>query len=48
MRLTTGIRPGPVQESEGHVVPLKPVKAGGGKEPWFRVRGWETRVRGLV
>ena len=29
---------GPMQESEGPVVPVKPVKAGGGKGPWFRVR----------
>lgn len=27
---------GPRQESEGLVVPVKPVKAGGGKGPWFR------------
>ena len=26
---------GPRRESEGHVVPRKPVKTGGGKEPWF-------------
>jgi len=25
----------PRRESEGLIVPLRPVKAGGGKEPWF-------------
>ena len=44
VRLTGGSL-GPKQESEGLVVPMKPVKAGGGKEPWFRVRlmGSQTR-----
>lgn len=40
----TGVRPGPKQESEGLVVPMKPVKAGRGKGPWFRVRRTETTV----
>lgn len=30
-------RDGPKRESEGPVVPKKPVKAGGGKGPWFRM-----------
>lgn len=34
----------PTQESEGLIVPLKPGNAGGGKEPWFRVRRDEPRV----
>jgi len=29
---------GPSQESEGLIVPTRPVNAGGGKEPWFGVR----------
>ncbi len=34
------------QESEGPMVPAKPVKAGGGTGPWFRVLGEEwTRGR---
>lgn len=39
----TGDRPGPMQESEGLIVPTKPVKAGGGKGPWFRVQPDEMR-----
>jgi hypothetical protein len=48
LRLTTGVRPGSMQESEGPIVLLKLVKASGGKGPWFRVRQGETRVRRLV
>lgn len=39
---------GPMQETEGLIVPLKPVKAGGGKGPWFRVRSREQRVGRLA
>jgi len=36
---------GPKRESEGLVVPARPVKAGGGKGPWFRVLPKETKSR---
>lgn len=39
---------GPTQETEGSIVPLKPVKAGGGKGPWFRVRLKEQRMGRLA
>ena len=33
----TGVwTPGSERVSEGFIVPVKPAKAGGGKEPWFR------------
>ena len=38
----------PRQKSEGLVVPVKPVNAGGGKEPWFGVRLDEPRSGGLA
>jgi len=37
----------PRRESEGPIVPLKPVKAGGGKGPWFWVLSKKERVRGI-
>lgn len=46
--LTNGVRPKPVQESEGLVVLTKLVKASGGKGPWFRVRQWESMARRLT
>ncbi len=36
------------RESEGLVVPVKPVKAGGGKGPYFWVLWKEPRRRGLA
>jgi hypothetical protein len=39
---------GPRQESEGPIVPTKPVNAGGGKGPWFGVRRDEPRGGGLA
>ena len=39
---------GPRQESEGPILPPKPVKAGGGKGPWFGTRPEEPRGRGLA
>ncbi len=42
------VRLGLRQESEGLMVPLKPVKAGGGTGPWFRVRFKESRVGRLA
>jgi hypothetical protein len=36
------------QESEGLVVPLMPVKAGGGKGPWFGVRPRREKGRGVA
>ena len=44
----TGGCPGPMQESEGLVVPSKPVKAGGGKGPWFRVCPKGNRIGELA
>ena len=40
-----GLDPG--RESEGLIVPAKPVKAGGGKEPWFWVLAKKERIRRL-
>lgn len=40
--------PGLTQESEGLVVPEKPVRAGGGKGPWFWVRFTELTVGRLT
>jgi hypothetical protein len=42
------VRSGLRQESEGLMVPSRSVKAGGGTEPWFRVRLKETRVGRLA
>ena len=36
------------QESEGRIEPLSPVKAGGGKAPWFEVRLDEKRAGRLA
>ena len=35
VNLHQAIGSGPRRESEGLIVPSKPAKAGGGKEPWF-------------
>ena len=45
-QLTFGV--GPRQESEGLVVPVKPVKAGGRKGPWFRYALEGAAVRRLA
>ena len=46
-RLATA-RPRPGRETDGHVVPLKPAKAGGGKEPNFWVLLKRPKVRRLA
>ena len=45
-QLTLGV--GPIQESEGLIVPTKPAKAGGGKGPWFRYALEGVAVRRLT